>query len=182
MLLNPPHSRLVAANRQPRWMHYANARVPDIPARLRRWLCSTDSLTRRLRRVCRHRLRVEVLQHGLSRPTLEEATTLGLSPGHLALVREVRLLDGELPVVEARSVIPMSVLRGSWRILAVLGEQPLGEVIFTRPGLFRERLDLCLPEGRGNWGRRNHYRLSDQPLLVAEFFLPALLKRLEFTG
>ncbi len=178
MNVNPPCSLLSPASQPVRWLSHANARVPAMPARLRRWLCSEDSLTRRLRQLCLHELKVEVLQHGLSRPRLEEAFQLGLPPGRLALVREVRLLDGPQAVVEARSIIPLDVLRGSWRILARLGEQPLGEILFTRSGLSRTRLDLCLPEGQGHWGRRNHYRLARQPLLVAEFFLPGLLQRL----
>ena len=178
MRLNPPHTRLSEANRAVRWQRHANMLVPAMPSLLRRWLCSTDSLTRRLRRVCRHALRVEVLQHGLSRPRLEEAVQLGLPPGRVALVREVRLLDGREAVVEARSVIPLEVLQGSWRILARLGEQPLGEIIFTRPGLSRDRLELCRPLPGGSWGRRNHYRLCRRPLLVAEFFLPELVRRL----
>ncbi len=179
MIMNPPHSRLSPASQPVRWLCHANALVPEMPPRLRRWLYSEDSLTRRLRRVCRQPLRVEVLQHGYSRPQLEEARLLGLLPGRMALVREVRLLDGEEAVVEARSIIPTAVLQGSWRMLARLGEQPLGEIIFTRPGLSRTGLDLCVPRGQGHWGRRNHYRLSGQPLLVAEFFLPALLHRLD---
>ncbi len=178
MMLNLPHSCLSEANRAVHWQRHANALVPAMPPVLRRWLYSTDSLTRRLRRVCRHALRVEVLQHGLSRPRLEEAAQLGLPPGRVALVREVRLLDGRQAVVEARSVIPLDVLQGSWRILARLGEQPLGEIIFTRPGLSRTGLELCQPGSSGSWGRRNHYRLCQRPLLVAEFFLPELVQRL----
>ncbi len=133
-----------------------------------------------------------MLQQSWLRPFAEESQTLRLRLSRAALVREVALQCGEQPLVVARSIIPASVLRGTQRHLASLGNRPLGEILFSDPNLKRLGLKLAAvekenwrPELSGVfdiaqssdriWGRRSMYAIAHGNLLVAEFFLPSLL-------
>jgi chorismate--pyruvate lyase len=91
--------------------------------------------------------------------------------------------------VFARTVIPVRTLRGRQRRLARLGTRPLGAALFADPHLKRGEVEIArLAPGDGIyehaavqgaadgvWGRRSVFTLKGKPLLVSEFFLPALL-------
>lgn len=156
-------------------------------AALREWLLDSGSLTRRVRQTCAGRFRVRVELQGWGKPRLDEYRALGLRLGRIALIREVHLLCNERPWVFARTVIPVSTLRGRQRRLAHLGDRPLGAVLFADPQMQRGPVEVArIPPGSGLfaaaaqglkhrpsevWGRRSVFRLGGKPLLVSEFFL-----------
>lgn len=159
-------------------------------AALRDWLLDTGSLTRRVQQACGGRFRVQVEMQGWARPRLDEYRALGLRIGRIALIREVHLLCDERPWVFARTVIPVTTLRGRQRRLAHLGSRPLGAVLFADPHMQRGPVQVARI-ARGSalftaavqglqrrpeevWGRRSVFRLGGKPLLVSEFFLPAV--------
>ena len=85
----------------------------------------------------------------------------------------------------ARSVIPISTLRGPQRRLASLGNKPLGAYLFRNPSLKRGPLEVATITLFNNtapslditgpiYGRRSKFFLQQKPLLVAEIFMPAL--------
>lgn len=110
--------------------------------------------------------------------------------GMLTLVRDVELLCNETPWVFARTLIPISSLKGSARRLTQLGEKPLGAVLFSDPTVLRGATQIAqlLPghplfDTASNhvdekpeqlWGRRTLFYVEKRPLLVNEIFLPAL--------
>lgn len=162
--------------------------IPD--GVLRDWLLDTGSLTRRVRGACAGRFQVRVESQRWERPRLDEYLALGLRIGRLAWVREVHLLCDDRPWVFARTVIPPRTLRGSRRRLANLGNRPLGALLFADPHMQRGPVEVARV-ARGSalfaaatqgapgspsalWGRRSVFRLGGRPLLVSEFFLPAL--------
>jgi chorismate--pyruvate lyase len=65
-------------------------------------------------------------------------------------------------------------MQGPLKRLRSLNERPLGEFLFRDPTLRRYQLELT--QSAAGWGRRSLFYLHGQPLLVAEFFLPALLQ------
>lgn len=154
---------------------------------LRDWLLDTGSLTRRVRQACSGRFRVQVEFQGWGRPRLDESLALRLRQPLRALIREVHLLCDGRPWVFARTVIPISTLRGRERRLAHLGERPLGAVLFADPHMTRGPVEVaCVRPGQSLyvaavqglkrrpteiWGRRSVFRLGGKPLLVSEFFL-----------
>jgi len=154
---------------------------------LRDWLLHTGSLTRRVQQACAGRFRVRVEMQGWARPRLDEYRALGLRWGRIALIREVHLLCDEQPWVFARTIIPVSTLRGRERRLAHLGSRPLGAVLFADPHMQRGPVEVaCIRPGsklfatavKGLkrrpaeiWGRRSVFRLGGKPLLVSEIFL-----------
>jgi len=162
-----------------RWRDAALVRVPRPAAD---WVRDPASLTHRLR--ARGAFSVLPLEQSIQPPRPDERRLLGQQPRQWALIREVLLqLDGR-PVVYARSVLPLSSLRGGNRRLAHMTRRSLGAELFRAPAAKRRAVWLArvpgdaLPaETRATgpvWGRQSLFLKRHAPLLVAEFFLPAL--------
>lgn len=161
----------------PGWRFRAQRPTADVL----RWLTDPGSLTARLVTRAGGDFRVRLTRLVWARPTRTEAAELGLGHGEWALVREVVLVGCGDDWVVARSVIPRRTLTGRNRQLRHLGNRPLGALLFRDPGLCRRAVHLitlpnCPSVGTNIvWGRRSTFILRGQPLLVAEYFLPALL-------
>lgn len=99
-------------------------------------------------------------------------------PRHVANARmwsrKVLLRCGNTPWVAAHSLIPVSSMEGPLKRLRSLDDRPLGEFLFQDP--FLERRQLEVTRSGQVWGRRSLFYSHHKPLLVAEFFLPALLE------
>ncbi len=158
---------------------------------LRPWLTDPGSLTARIAARC-GRLRVTVITQALACPHRDEARLAGLRRGELAWLREVLLVADGVPVVYARSILSRKALRLGWRMLAGVGDRPLGAALFADPRVRRgalgaKRLDardrryhraaaasgLTLPPAL--WARRSCFLRKGRPLIVCEVFLPAVL-------
>ncbi|WP_444929061.1 chorismate--pyruvate lyase family protein [Microbulbifer sp. SSSA002] len=155
------------------------------PDTLLPWLTYSDSLTAALKQQSGGDFYVRVLYQGWQPPRPEEGRALGLHPGSRALIREVLLYGCGQPWVYARSVLPERSLQGKSRNLRSLDSRPLGELLFSEPGIRRGEITLNLLQKSANcpdrelgdrgsevWGRRSIFWLRDKPLLVAEAFLP----------
>jgi len=77
--------------------------------------------------------------------------------------------------VSAHTLIPEHSLVGPLAELLTLKEKPLGEYLFNHPELMRSAIDVTLCGG-DTWGRRSLFFLHGKPILVGEFFLPALFR------
>jgi len=111
-----------------------------------------------------------------------------MSQGQRAIVRQVQLLCDGQPWIYARTVIPVTSLRGRLRRLAHLGTRPLGGMLFADRGMRRGTVQLARiragqalyvtatsglqPPPAEIWGRRSVFRIAGKPLLVSELFLP----------
>src|SRR3569832_919313 len=181
------HTRCGAADWRPASHYLRCAASPALGYGLR----DSGPLTLRLRLRCRcgEAFRVAVRRQCWERPAADERRVLEMRPAERALIREVHLLCGDTPWVFARTVMPVSSLRGRRRRLMHLGDKPLGAALFADPHLCRGALELArlrrgevLYEQAGSrdaaeiWGRRSVFRLQGRPLLVTEIFLPALLQ------
>ena len=181
-----PHKRAT------RWKPHSYFLRSSIPAELSDWLLDRESLTLRLQQLCPGKsprgFRVQVLSQLQTIPRLDETQALSMQPREMAVIRQVLLLCGKQPWVYARTVMPVSSLRGKLQQLTGLGTRPLGGVLFADPGMRRGRLELAeiFPgqavfaaatahmqhQPASIWGRRSVFRLSGKPLLVSEIFLP----------
>ncbi len=150
------------------------------PAPVRDWLREPGSLTARLVREAGGDFRVVLLAQYWGRPAPEEARRMGLAPGRYALIREVALLGRGEPWVRARSVLPVTSLVGPGRRLRKLGTRSLGHLLFRDPTLHRGPIEIArLQQAEGPvFARRSHLVFHGRPVLVAECFLPALLRQL----
>jgi len=157
--------------------------------KLKRWLFDTGSLTSRLIEHCNGDFSVKIIAIRRATPRPDEISALNMRPRSHALIREVHLCCDNEPLVYARTIIPVSSLRGSLRGLALLGSKPLGVVLFSDKLMRRTPIEITsLKPGHKRyawtenidskvvWGRRSVFNLKQQELLVSEFFLPALLE------
>ncbi|MDG0979969.1 MAG: chorismate lyase [Halieaceae bacterium] len=121
-------------------------------------------------------------------PYLDEQLLLQAKASRdFALTREVSLhVNGE-PFVFARSILPNLTLQGPNRFLRQWDSRPLGEFLFSHRQCQRSLFQytrmagshVMLPRDLRStetlWGRRSLFYLHQQPLIVAEFYLPAFL-------
>lgn len=174
---------------EPRWAAWSQLRHLQMPAGMATWLRDRDSLTARLKGVTQGDFRVRLLRQSWGRPLASEQQLLGMRRGEIAIVREVELICCGVPWVFARTLIPARSLSGAARRLTLLGERPLGEVLFADPQAQRGVTQMAVLDrrhplyvaamggevpARRIWGRRSLFHLSGQPLLVNELFLPEL--------
>ncbi|MFN2300393.1 MAG: chorismate lyase [Gammaproteobacteria bacterium] len=157
----------------PRWYALDDAQHARIPAALQSWLAETGSLTQRLKRHCAGAFDLVVLSEADAPLPVDDAATLGLEPGVPVRVREVHMRCDGVPRIHARSLLPHATLAGAGRDLASLGERPLGDALFAHPDMLRGPIEVTDTPG---WGRRSVFSLSGQPVLVTEWFLPALFE------
>lgn len=134
------------------------------------WLADGGSLTRRLALAAGEPVRVRVLYQGLGTPSAQEARALGVSARARVWVREVVLYGAAGEWVRARSVMPLAARARVRAVLDRLGERPLARLLFRRRAA-RRAGPFLLPGGDGRWSL---FVLQGQPLLVSEWFLPAL--------
>ncbi|MEI6414828.1 MAG: chorismate lyase [Pseudomonadota bacterium] len=161
------------------------------PPPLGDWLADPGSLTRRLVAGCPGGFRLHLLHQSHDRPWFDEQQILALSARRLALCREIRLLCQGHPLVFARSIIPLVTLAALGYRLSHLGEKSLGSLLFSRPDIHRQHMEVArlVPRDRlfrslgaiqadSLWARRTLFSCSGHSLLVCEVFLPGLPFRL----
>ncbi|EAT13070.1 chorismate lyase [Bermanella marisrubri] len=146
---------------------------------LRHWLLDEGSLTKRLKSL--GRFSVEIINTGYGRPFLSEARVLGISTRQQVYIREVRLCVNGEALVKARSIIPRSTLTGPERQLLKLNSKPLGEYLFNHRCMHLGPIEVKQGQVDSSslWGRRRVFSINRKPVLVSEFFLPAIQNHCE---
>lgn len=152
-----------------RW-YPAHSPLLAVPPELRYWLTASGSLTRQLTQLAGGEFRVQPFHQRFERIFWHESQLMNIPAHQQAWVREVYLYGSQShPWVKARSVIPVSSLKGQGLRLRFLGTKSLGSLLFKRTAPQCIRQIACLPEG---WSRRSLYLWHQQPLIVQETFLP----------
>lgn len=175
-----------SGNISQRWYRRSQLSSKHLSARIRSWLFDKSSLTARLIRYSSGNFHVELLSQEIKRPTRDEAKALNISNDQFALIRQVHLCCDNKVVVYARTVIPLSTLKGAQRSYGNLGSRPLGAMLFADRSMQREEVlvtrlspENALYEKTGAqnetvWGRRSVFKVGGKPLLVSEYYLPVL--------
>ena len=144
-----------------------------IPEAYRYWIHLPGSLTKALKERSSE-FSVEVLAQEhiyLSTPI----DGFDQRPGACAYFsRKVLLKHGQTPWVAAHTLVPETSIRQGLGQLTKLENKPLGELLFSTPGVHKDYLQVCQTDE--GWARRARYLLNQQPLLVSEFFLPELIE------
>ena len=173
---------------EPNWIEWRQLRHAVVPFNIFQWLRDKGSLTTRIRYNCKERFRVNVLEQGWGRPFYSEQQQLSMRNKERAVIRAVHLLCDDIPWVFARTLIPASSLRGPAKRLTMLGDKPLGAVLFADPTIKRGQTQVARllprhplfsyatrridPQPAEIWGRRTIFYLAGYPILVNEIFLP----------
>jgi chorismate--pyruvate lyase len=139
-----------------------------IPEHVSRWLLDGQSLTYKLKEKYND-FRVNVLSQEQNSPYECELKLLGSLTNLAIIVREVELLGSQRPVVNARSLIPLT--NDTIDILKI-GSRPLGEILFNDPEIKRGHLEVG--SFNNSWARRSTFTIGKTNLLVTEIFLESL--------
>ena len=159
---------------------------------LRAWLQSDGSLSRRLS-LSFGSFKVQLLVQGTAPATKDELHALqrcGVGSPRLQRchVREVVLWGNGRPLVHARSVLPAVQAQLTWRAVRGLGQRPLADLLFGPRAAHCTRLgSLCMAPLQARrlgdwlgwtdhplWCRRSVFTRRGVPLLVTEWFAPAV--------
>jgi len=170
---------LVNINRANEWTADI-CRVVDVGPQIKSWLLGEGSLTERLSRLNGKPIDVQVILQEPGSPNDSECDLLGLARGSTALIREVILSGGGAPWVFARTVVPDHSIGGSFAFVSSLGNQPLGHWLFANPDVRRLGMEFMgsndFDGHNRRYGRRSRFEYRGQHILVAEYFLPSLVK------
>ncbi len=114
-----------------------------------------------------------------------ESYVLNTAPRLFAHIREITMGTSDKDWLFARTVIPLSTLRGRSSRLRKMGKTPLGKILFGSLNAKRVQmhLDLVFADevGLDNgdipldfplWQRTSLFELATGPLLITEIFLP----------
>ena len=139
-----------------------------VPEHVCNWLLDGQSLTAKLRDKYKD-FKVNVLSQEQDTPYDCELKLLEAHSNQTFIVREVELIGSQIPVVIARSLIPLT--EDTNEILKI-GAKPLGEILFNDPEIRRGHLEV----GSFNelWARRSTFKIGKTKLLVSEIFLESL--------
>jgi len=162
---------------------------------LRAWLQSDGSLSQRLS-LAFGDFEVKVLGQGTAPATAEELQVLrrhgaGILRMQRCHVREVVLWGDGRPLVHARSVLCAVQARLTWRAVRGLAQRPLADLLFGLRAAHCTRLGgQCMAPLRARrlggrlgwadhplWCRRSVFTRRSVPLLVTEWFAPAVRDR-----
>lgn len=178
--MNIPAYRSLRADSPLRWRPPGKS-LQKPPPVLEDWLLDSGSLTRRLQKFSKGAFDVQVLAEDWQRchPPSLPASLLSAGRSRVMWSRQVVLQGCGEPWVVAHTLIPVTSLRGSLRQLKALNDTPLGAFLFRQRQIRRGAMETALSGEQGIWGRRSLFFREHRPLLVAEFFLPALIDRLE---
>ena len=156
-------------------LHWVESRYQSrsVNPAIQRLLNEKGSLTQQLIDVSNDRFRVQPVElewRNLLRDDLRKLFG-PVAPSHKFWSRKTVLLCEGAPAVLAHSLMPEHAAQSALDQVLALGEQPLGEYLFSQNGLKRGAFQFAQSE-QGYWGRRRLFYLDSKPIMVAEFFLP----------
>ncbi|MDB4128267.1 chorismate lyase [Hyphomicrobiales bacterium] len=139
-----------------------------VPEYVCNWLLDGQSLTAKLRDKYKD-FKVNVMSQEQDNPYDCELKLLESTSNQTFIVREVELIGSQVPVVIARSLIPLT--QDTNEILKI-GAKPLGEILFNDPEIKRGHLEVG--SFNESWARRSTFKIGKTKLLVSEIFLESL--------
>jgi chorismate lyase len=162
----------------------------DCPPQQWNWLTFPGSLTARLREISGQTTRIELLQADWGEALPEEITLFTTLTEKKFWVREILHLHHQEPWVWARALIPNDTLQKTH--LDGHTAQPIGDILFHDPHLTRTEFTwarlsgdhpyyhraigyACRDAPTLLWARRSLLWYQQQPLFIAEVFLPKFL-------
>lgn len=155
------------------------------------FLFHEDSLTRFIQQRYEGEFSMELISESLHLALPDETQFLSLQRDEITFIRKSRLKCGDRAVVYARTIMPQKTIEGENQWLTTLGTKPLGDILFNDETTYRSDMRYAkIPvdcelheEATKNlnitselWGRQSLFYTKEQPLLITEIFLPAILE------
>ena len=171
------------------WSEAHGSKLTSVSKAAKDWITTESSLTIRIKE-----LGISFSLEVLNQSTLELDSTLQQTlstKDTSALFREVLLKQANTPLIYAQTIMPISTVTGTEKMLSELGDQPLGQVLFQSPQAIRGAIEFSEVHQNSALGcyiqqhllqsiqqktyiRRSQFLLNNKPLLVCECFLPEL--------
>lgn len=173
------------------WQNKESAETNISDKRVQPFLFQEGSLTHYIQQCCSGSFKVEVITESWNQAMSDETELLSLANNEKTFIRKSLLKNDDQILVYARTIIPEKTLTGKNEKLTMLGDKPLGDVLFNDTSTYRAKMRYAkIPvdcelhneatKGLGItielWGRRSLVLFEQQPLLITEIFLPAILK------
>ncbi len=150
------------------------------------WLSEYGSMTQRLIEAGSGTLEVKVISSQHQLPCKEENIFLQLPQRQWSYIREVMMHVDDIPWMYGRTVIPDKTLCSGAGHLKLLGDRPLGKVLFDNKKSSRAFIEIAKISAKHHlypnpahqkrhphlWARRSLFYFNQNPILVQEVFLP----------
>lgn len=165
---------------------------PSLSAHEKAWLYQPGSLTNQLRAL--GAFTIEILDQRHAQATATDNSVLPGTEGAQLWIRSVLMSVAGRPLVVARSIAPNQAVHTEWDALETHGLRPLGEILYDDPSITRKPFEWAVlaaddplyatahrycEEDARLLARRSTFIRHDQPLLIAECFLPDFWRFLE---
>lgn len=151
------------------------------------WLSEYQSMTKQLTAAAGVPLQVEVLSSINQVPHHEERLFLTIASRKRAYIREVLMYGESSAWMYGRTIIPAATLKNAGAQLKLLGDKPLGKVLFHHNPNARQFIEVARisrqhhlypqfnfdAEETQLWARRSLFLFEGAPLMVQEVFLPS---------
>lgn len=175
-------------------LHWQNKHIAKLYIKdksLYPFIFQTGSLTRYIQQRCKGSFNIEIKSESWQYPMSDEVQLIGSREHERTFIRESYLKCDTKPLVYARTIIPRKTLTGKYKKLTMLGNKPLGEILFNDNSSFRSDMqyarvspDCTLYKqafmvndvNSSLWARKSLFYIKHNPLLIIEVFLPELKK------
>lgn len=151
----------------------------DCPQLWQKCLESPLSLTKKLETLFPDSIEIYVLQEGWQK-IICRRKKLGwgvVKPRQYSWIRKVLIASGGIPLLLAKTTIPLKATKGRLRLVRHLGNKALGKLLYREPSLKRTRIDIY-PISCKDWGRNSQFLFAGSRLFLEEYFLPDLLHKI----
>lgn len=148
-------------------------------------ICDRGSLTGRFKQIMGENPNLTKLTQGMKFVSPDERLMLNIPNRQKALVREIKMGKRNKNWLFARTVVPLSTLRGKAKRISMLNDTPIGKILFGRNGAKRKSMQVfyssylpfCMTSidceyFHPLWQRRSIFEFPSGPLMVNEVFLP----------
>ena len=137
---------------------------------IKSWLLEQGPITKRISK--EKSFSLELLRDDIGEVEVQDQQFIG-SLAKEFKVREVVLHGDQIPLVFARTIIPLLTIEKGLAELGNLGKRPLGDILFEKKIFNKERSAYALFKLQQDtfWGRKIRYSVNEQPFSVMEVFL-----------
>lgn len=175
------HNQYQPLTQNPIWLRDTANAVGRMDPMLRGLVTDKGSLTANLVALSEGEFEVNVLRQCITLPYFHEQRKLQRPLARAAMIREVELMVHQIPVVFARSVVPLKLVSKGRGGLANLGRTPLGHLLFKNGRIRVSKREFSMPyfADQRITARRTPYDYQGSTILVSEFFLPTIAELIE---